>query len=48
MMGVAPVPMAVAKPAVSTMLAALALVLGPQSPSMRNAQARAQGLESQD
>jgi uncharacterized protein (DUF2236 family) len=44
MLGVPTVPMTIAKPAVGSMLGALALVLGPQSPSMRNAQERADGL----
>jgi uncharacterized protein (DUF2236 family) len=47
MLGVPTVPMPIAKPAVSSMLGALALVLGPQSPSMRNAQARSNGLDTQ-
>jgi len=47
MLGVPTVPMPIAKPAVSSMLGALSLVLGPQSPSMRNAQARANGLDTQ-
>ena len=45
-LGVPQLPFTVIKPAVSALLASLSFALGPQSPSMRNATKRVEGLQA--
>lgn len=46
-LGVPQLPLTIVKPAVSALLASLSFALGPQSPSMRNATERAEGLQAE-